>query len=273
VKTLDHISQDPGNGEDFQFVFPAVQALAAVGPDTAAGLCEGLRSPEAKIRAAAARIVEVMGRGGKSTRDYLVAALDDDDRWVRFAAIDALGSLAGDAAPATNRLAKLAGSHDFTSQRHALDALGRIGPAARDALPALQTIGAEDIDPMIRSRAKLAAKQIDVRRLAGKARREARGPLKPLLQAVLSEDAPAAIAAAEKLGDMGLAAEPAAVGLAAMLHHDDPVRRAAAAAALGKLQLGATDFVPTLQSAASDDDPRVRAAAANALERLNGKPK
>ncbi len=273
VKTLDHISRDPGNGEDFQFVLAAVRGLAEVGQDDAAGLGEGLRSPEPKVRAAAAAVIQAMGRAGCATRDELVTALDDENRWVRFDAIDALGSLGNDSAPATAQLAKLAASHDFTSQRHAIDALGRIGPAARDALPTLETVGAKDIDPMIRSRAKLAAKQIDVRQLAGKARREARGPLKPLLQAVLSEDAPAAIAAAEKLGDMGLAAEPAAVGLAAMLHDDDPVRRAAAATALGKIGLGATEFVPTLESAATDDDPRVRAAAIGALEMINGKPK
>ncbi len=273
VRTLDHISQDPGNGEDYQFDLPAVHGLAAEGSDAAAGLSEGLRSPEPKVRAAAAVVIQAMGRQGRSTRDELIAALDDDNRWVRFDAIDALGSLGGDASSATVRLVKLAASHDFSSQRHAIDALGRIGPAARDALPSLQAVGAEDIDPMIRSRAKLAVKQIDVRELAGKARREARGPLKTLLQAVLSEDGPAAIAAAEKLGDMGLAAEPAAVGLAAMLHHDDPVRRAAAATALGKIGLGAMDFMPTLESAATDDDPRVRAAAAKALEILDGKPK
>ena len=273
VKTLGHISDDPGNGEDFQFVLPAVHGLADVGPDAAAGLVDGLRSSEPKVRAAAAAVIQEMGRAGRATRDDLIAALEDDNRWVRFNVMDAVGRLGSDGAPATERLAKLASSHDFTSQRHAIDALGHIGPAARDALPALETVAAEDIDPMIRSRAKLATKQIDVRRLAGKARRAASGPLKPLLQAVLSEDGPTAIAAAEKLGEMGLAAEPAAVGLAAMLHDDDPVRRAAAATALGKIGLGATEFVPTLESAATDDDPRVRAAVAEALEKLNGKPK
>jgi HEAT repeat protein len=275
VKTLDHISKnpDPGNGDTYEFILPAIQALASVGPDAAAGLCEGLRSPEARVRAAAAIVVQAMGHAGGATRDCLITALDDDDHWVRLYATDALGSLGGDAATATNRLAKLAASHDFTTQWHAIDALGHIGPAASDALPTLESVGAQDIDPIVRGRAVVAAKQIDVRRLAGKARREANGPLKPLLQAVLSEDGPAAIAAAEKLGQMGLSAEPAAAGLAVMLHHDDPARRAAAATALGKLELGATDFVPTLESAATDDDPRVRAAVANALETLHVKPK
>jgi HEAT repeat protein len=273
VKTLDHISQDTANGEAFQFVLPAVRCLAAVGPDAVPGLCEGLRSPQPKIRAAAASVVQEMGRPARATRDCLIAALNDEDRRVRFNVIDAVGTLGSDGAQATKRLATLASSRDFTSQCHAIDALGHIGPAAREALPTLETVGSDDIDPLIRSRAKLAAKQIDVRRLAAHARREASGPLKPLLQSVLSEDGPAAIAAAEKLGDMGLAAEPAAAGLAAMLNHDDPVRRAAAATALGKIGLGADEFVPTLQTAATDDDPRVRAAAVSSLEMIIGKPK
>jgi HEAT repeat protein len=273
VKTLDHISHDPGNGEAFKYVLPAIHALAAAGPDASAGLCAGLRSPEPNVRAAAASVVQEMGRAGRATRDDLMSVLTDENRWVRLTAIDALGSLDGDAAPATKSLAKLAATHDFTTQGHAVNALGHIGPAARDALPTLETVGKTDIDPITRGRAKRAAKQIDVRSLAGQARHNASGPLKPLLEDVLSEDGPAAIAAAGKLGEMGLAAEPAAAGLAMMLHHDDPARRAAAAAALGKLQLGATDFVPTLESAATDDDPRVRAAVARALEMINGKPK
>jgi HEAT repeat protein len=97
--------------------------------------------------------------------------------------------------------------------------------------------------------------------------------LKELLQAVLGEDVREAIAAARKLGEMGLAATPASAGLAAMLHRDEPARRAAAATALGKIGMGATDFVPSLETAAGDDDPTVRAAAAKALEEINGKPK
>jgi HEAT repeat protein len=273
VRTLDHISQDSANGEAFLFVLPAVHALAAVGPDAVAGLIEGLRSPQPKIRAAAASVLQEMGRTGLATREVLVAGLDDDDHRVRLDVIDALGALGAEAAPSSKRLTELASSRDVHTQCHAIDALCRIGPPAIDALPTLETIQTKDINAITRSRAALAMKQIDVQRLAGKARRHATGSLKPLLQAVLSEDGAAAIAAAGKLGDMGLAAEPAAVGLAAMLHHDDPLRRAAAAAALGKLGLGAMEFVPTLQSAIADDDPRVRAAATSALEMINGKPK
>ena len=283
VKTLGHVANDSGKGEQFSFAPDVLEALAAVGPDAVAGLSEGLASPEVNVRAAAAGVLRQMGHSGRAARDSLVRALDDENVWVRCAAMDALGSLGADggsgggppAQPAAGmkRLAELAASRDSTEQRHAIDALAHIGPAASDALPALETIASESGDPIVRSRAARAVKQIDVQRLAAKARRESGRPLKELLQAVLGEDQREAIGAAKKLGDMSMAATPASAGLAAMLHRDEPARWAAAATALGKIGMGATDFVPSLETAAGDDDPSVRAAAAKALEEINGKPK
>jgi HEAT repeat protein/uncharacterized Zn finger protein (UPF0148 family) len=273
VKTLEHVSQVPGKEEQFSFVMAAIYALAEVGPDVAAGLSEGLRSPEPRVRAAAARVVQQMGRAGRATRDDLLRALNDDSRWVRYSAIDALGRLGGEAGPAARRLAELTASPDALEQRHAIDALAHIGPAAADALPQLEAVASKDPDAMVRGLAALAARQIDVQRLAAKARRDSRRPLNELIQSLLGDDPREAIAAAEKLGAMGLSAGPASAGLAAMLHSDDPARRAAAATALGKIGLGASDFVPSLETAAGDDDPTVRAAAGKALEGINGKPR
>ncbi len=273
VETLEHISNDAATEDRFRFVNASVHALAAEGPDISAGLAEGLKAPQAKVRAAAAAVLQQMRRAGRGNRDDLLRALGDDDRRVRFAAMDALGSLGDDGGPAAGKLAELAASHDSVAQRHAIDALAHIGPAALEALPAVEKIASEDPDAMIRGRAALAAKQIDVQRLAGKARRESGRPLKELLQSVLGEDRKEALAAAKKLGKMGMAATPAAAGLAAMLHRDDPALRAAAAAALGEIGLGAADFAPTLETAIGDDDAAVRAAAAKALEAVNDRPK
>ncbi len=151
VQTLDHISQDPGNGDRFLFLTAAVHALAAVGPDVAPGLYEGLQSSEPKIRAVSAVVVQEMGRPGRATRDALIAALDDENRWVRYEAIDALGSLGSDASPAAKRLVALAVLPDAFAARHAIDALGHIGPAAADVLPALETIAADNPDGVLRA--------------------------------------------------------------------------------------------------------------------------
>ena len=58
--------------------------------------------------------------------------------------------------------------------------------------------------------------------IARAARRETSGKLKQLLKDLLGEDAKKAIEAAEALSEMGFAAQPAAAGLAAMLHDATP---------------------------------------------------
>ena len=186
-------------------------------------------------------------------------------------AIDALGYLGAEGGPATKRLAEFVASPDRAwrqrPRRHAIEALGRIGPEARDAVEALEKAAAEDPDLTIRSSASLAMKQIEVARLAPKARRDASGEMQQWLEALDGDDTPAAIAAAEALGKLGFNGQPAAPGLALMLRHADRRRRLAAADALGRLGLAADDFTLTLEAAAKEEDAEVRAAAAKALER------
>ena len=202
----------------------------------------------------------------------LLAALDDPNRWVRYYTIDTLGYFGADGAPAAKRLAEFVAAPDPFARRHAIEALGRIGPEARDAVEALEKAAAEDPDLEIRSSASKALKQIEVERLAHEARREASGEMKQWLKALEGDDTPAAIAAAEALGDMGFKGGPAAPGLALMLRHADRQRRLAAATALGRLGLAAADFTFTLEAATRDEDAEVRAAAAKALELPGRKP-
>jgi len=265
-RTLDHISNDPGDGQPFQFVPGAVRALADVGADAVPGLCEGLGSPEPKIRAVAVEVLLQMGAAGRGARDSLLATLDDPNCWVRYDTIDALGYLGADGAPAAQRLAEFVASSDPFARRHAVEALGRIGPEAREAVAALEKAAADDPDRAVRSSASRSLKQVNVARLARIARREATGEMKQWLKAVQDDDTPAAIAAAEALGDLGFQGQLAAPGLALMLHHADRNRRLAAANALRGLGLGAADFTPTLEAAAKEEDAEVRAAAAKALE-------
>ncbi len=270
--TLDHISKDPGDGQRFLFVPGAVRALANVGAEAVPGLCEGLGSPEPKVRAVAVEILLQMGAAGRGARDCLLTTLDDPNRWVCYYTIDTLGYLGDSGSPATNRLAEFLASPDLFARRHAVEALGRIGPEARDAAGALEKTAAEDPDPAIRSSASLALKQVEVVRLAREARREAKGEMRQWLEALQGDNASAAIAAAVAVGNMGFEGRPAAPGLALMLHHADCNRRLAAATALGRLGLAAADFIPTLEAAAKEEDAAVRAAAAKALEPPKRKP-
>ena len=87
VTALEKVSHDPENDEDFAFVTDAIHALAAVGPDAVFGLHAALRSPEPRVRAAAANVVQEMGPAGSATCPELLAARDDQNRWVCHAAI------------------------------------------------------------------------------------------------------------------------------------------------------------------------------------------
>ena len=172
-RTLDHISKDPGEGQPFRFVPGAVRALANVGEEAVPGLCEGLRSPEPRVRAVAVEVLQQMGAAGRGACDSLLATLDDQNRWVRYCTIDTFGYLGADGEPASQRLAEFVSSPDLFARRHAIEALGRIGPAAHAAVRALEKAAAEDPDVTLRSSASLALKQIEVARLAREARREA----------------------------------------------------------------------------------------------------
>jgi HEAT repeat protein len=271
-RALDHIATDPGGGKQFQFDAGAIRALAEVGAEAVPGLREGLAAPEPKVRAAAVEVLLQMGAAGRGARDSLLATLDDSNPGTRYAAIDTLGYLGADGAPAVKRLAEFVASPLPHERDLAIKALGRIGPEARDAVPALERAAAEEPDLLIRASASRALKQIDVVRRARAARREANGEMRQWLKALGDDDVPAAIAAAEAVGGLGLKGEPAAPALALMLRHADRSRRLAAAAALGRLGLAAIDFKFTLEAAAHEEDAEVRAAAAKALELIGGKP-
>ena len=270
-RALDHISQDAGDGQAFPRDPAAVRALAGVGAEAVPALCEGLRAPQAKVRAVAVEVLQQMGAAGREARDDLLVTLDDPNRRVQYEAIDTLGYLGADGAPAAKRLAEFVAAPDLSARRHAIEALGRIGPEVRDAAGALEKVAADDPDLLLRASAARALNQIDVARLARQARSEASGEMKERLTALEGDDTPAAVAAAAALGDMGFAGQPAAAGLAVMLRHPDRRRRLAAATALGRLGLAAADFTPMLEVATREEDAEVRAATAKALQ-SPGKP-
>ena len=93
-----------------------------------------------------------MGPIARPARDNLVAALDDPNRSVRYAAIDALGYLgyrsAEDAAPA-NCLADIVSGPDTLARRHAINALG--GSDRRPATPRMPWRRRRRTTPSLRS--------------------------------------------------------------------------------------------------------------------------
>ena len=77
--------------------------------------------------------VYALEKFGTPAIDYLHKALADDDKWVRYAALDALGNI-GDS-QSVQHVTKMLGDSDQDIRFAAADALGRIGdPRAAHAL-------------------------------------------------------------------------------------------------------------------------------------------
>lgn len=77
--------------------------------------------------------VIALEKAGKPAVEYLVIALKDSDKWVRYAAADALGNI-GDSASVVP-LIGLLGDHDQDVRFATAEALGKLGdPRACDPL-------------------------------------------------------------------------------------------------------------------------------------------
>ena len=154
-RALEHISKDPGDGQHFQFVPGAVRALAGVGAEAVPGLCEGLHSPEPKVRAVAIEVLQQMGAAGRErARQSACHPRRSETARSAMPRSTRLGYLGADGGPAAKRLAEFVASPDRHARRHAIKALGRIGPAARDAAMAVLEKTADsdpDLDdPLVR---------------------------------------------------------------------------------------------------------------------------
>ncbi len=180
--------------------------------------------------------------------------------------------MGSDGAPATGALVKLLDDPMAATRRHAIEALGRIGPAARAALPALKKAETADADASVRHAAATALRQMNLDQEVEESLGEASDQVRELIQSLVGDDDESSLAAAKTLGGLNLQAKEAIPALVLTLRNESPRRREAAARALGRMGLLAEPFLPTVQAAAKDADPAVRAAAENALQQISGQP-
>jgi HEAT repeat protein len=187
--------------------------------------------------------------------DSLVGLLDDDSQDVRAAASEALIRHGSAAAPA------LAHGLDRLSERGrglAAFTLGRIGPDARAAIPALKHHMIADETDDVREAAATAL---------GLVARDDPAVVAELLGLLETGDDAGRIAAARAVPGLGETDRRRAVPqLIQLLKHPNPRVREAAADALGGLGADARPAVPALIDALADPDPKVRGEAAEALE-------
>jgi HEAT repeat protein len=213
---------------------------------------------DAQTRAEAASSLGDIGReeyfkNARSTADALAkAALSDTAASVRESAVLALGQLAGKAAGQGDVLAKSITDNSSTVRWRAMEAIAKIGPACKAAVPNLIEILNQPDD-------RVAMGDTHYYACAALA---AIGPDSvsaiPSLLPVLKEPRNAQ-EAARALGAMGSQASQAVPGLIALLHSSDYEERNVAAVALGNIGPAASAALPDLKKAADDTRNRSRA--------------
>jgi HEAT repeat protein len=222
----------------------AFLALAAIDRDAAVEACPSLRGAAEALDLDAVR---ALNRGRKHCESLNVGLhgvpLEKVGR-----ALDALGPDAADATPLLLGAWQTAGQSGGVSGP-ALNALGRIGPAAGAAAPAL---AAHAGDPAVR--------EVLVRLGEGAA---------PALgQALTDRKDPNRRNVLPVLGEMGAKAKAAVPALGASLKDDDEEVRRLAAEALGRIGPDAKEAVPALREALKDKSETVRRQAAETLGRV-----
>jgi len=229
------------------------ESLARLGGDAVPALLEAVEDPQRRLIA-----IDVLGSLGPLAKDavpVLVRLLGDADAVVRADAAFALGGIGTDAAEAVPALIELLkksvaaraegpqqpaeeqdnGGHDHGPPTYtAAYALGRIGPAAREAMPALQGL-LDSGDPLLATVGVWSALQIEPDSAPLRSRAV------PLLTQALKDE------------------------------HD--LVRLEASVALGEIGKPARETLEMLEIVAEDDPvPTVRTAAGDALRKLRGDP-
>lgn len=216
-----------------------------------------LQDPAAPVRAAAA---EALGRIGLAEAEAIAGlegALVDPSAWVRVQAAAAHWLLARRAESVLPVLSAALQAPEVHWQ--AALALGRLGPDAAPAIPALvEALQRETTHRPLRTPASAAL-----------ALREIGPAAVPALTELLTHPrADVRIGAAIALARQGPHAQAAVPRLIAMLGEADSELRQAAAGALGGIGPEARAAVPALEAAYQEPDEFLRDAAGQALDRI-----
>ena len=295
------------------------QALGLIGSDAGPALVAALQDSEARRRAGAATALAQMDPpfrdGAKeieqtaskendpAVRAALLAALPrsgvapdhcvalllpavtGEDENLRHAALNALLGASAMRPVAVPKLAALLKDKNPAVREHAARALGRIGPGAAEALPALlEAARAADgapayADALAQVGPKALPALLDI--LQKKKPDEGKWVLRilhgfgppavPVLGEALKSNSPEVrAAAANALGEMGHEASAAATPLFALTKDSNPGVQAAAFRALVAVHADSERLKPLLQAALSSQNSDVRKAAAAGLAALGG---
>ncbi len=251
------------------FLQAVTNALGKIGPPAVPALIETLTNPKEKVlaRQYAAIALTKVGSNPKEIVSALAGRLDDKESAIRRSAAGALGKIGPAARAALPRLIAMSGNEteDPVVREYAVRALTRIDPNDANVVSALIRV-LEDENPQVREAAVEALLEVSV------ATREigaAKGDVPALATQLKDKDRLVRRSAAMALGNIGPAAKSAQFALIQALadEREDPEVRSAAATALGSIGPYAKDAIPALIRSLEkrEEHVEVRAAAAMAL--------
>ena len=212
------------------------------------------KETDASARAAALTALPKISADPLKAGPLLVAAVKDDSEPVRHAAINAIAATRALRRPAVPLLAALLTDANPAVRQRGAHALGRLGPDAADALPAL-------ID---------GARAANGDAAFGDALAQIGPAALPTLLAALKQSN--AASGAWILRTLRSFGPPAVPVLIEALKQPEPAQRAAAASALGAMGRAAADAIKPLFTLATASDAPVQAAALRALVALQAPP-
>ncbi|UUO04308.1 HEAT repeat domain-containing protein [Blastopirellula sp. J2-11] len=204
----------------------AIEVLASLGPPAIPHLTAALKNNE--LQQSVAAILGDMGEGAAPAVPDLVALIDDENPRTANVAILALGGIGPAAAKGSvTRLIKALQEGEGATPHDAALSLGKMGPAAAAAEPALLKMMSSSDDISLRVLCAWSEMKI-----SGKSDETAAKVLPELTAACKAEHPVSRKGAAELLGQLGSAAQPAVPALQALLKDQDQAVRDSAAQAL-----------------------------------------
>jgi HEAT repeat protein len=213
-----------------------------------------LVSVELYVLSGSVRTLAVHAAERVGADEYLLGRLTDRDQEVRASAGNALLRRGPKAVPA---LTEALSRPEPLERRLAAGTLARIGPLARDALPALMRLAVEEEDENVLEMAGMALGQI------ARDQPDAVAQILAMLGSASDSTRLAAVRAAGYLGD------PRAVPqLIESLKSTNPKLREEAAESLGNLGPYAAPAIPALIEMLDDPSPQLRGEAGEALAKI-----
>lgn len=245
----------------------ATETLGSLGPkfreQAEPRLTAALKDPNARVRIVAARGLKDIDASLDQAIPVLVAVATQEvpisdhskhgvwgESYVESSAVIALGQCEGDAAPAVATLAQLLESHVLALRLESAIALGRIGPAAADAIPVLS----KSLRDSKRYSFPFAHNSWCVGDNAATALELIGAPAAPtLLEALKDWDPRVRALAAHALGGIPDAASQTVAPLLKSLEDPEAAVRIAAVKSLGRLKAPALSAAPALVKLLQDN--------------------